>query len=413
MNKKVVLFDLQTAGHHIKYVLYLIRYLCEQGYEVMFVTLKEDNRIKLLPKNELGLAVHFIDNRAHAQVKSNFVARHLQMLSALEKCFKVANKWEADIVCLMQLDYSELAVMTEALRWRNYSWRLFSFLVWPHFLYGSDEHMSPLRKAYYNLTVAVIKYLLKRDFLSGLFVHTTAIKLALIERFSWKNSGYESKLVVVPDPTEAFYECCSMKEARERLRLPLKVPILLFFGRLRWDKGPDLLLEAIKDIEDDFVLVIAGQPGYVTNSDILALKRQLTTSNKIIARIGYIPEEEVKYYFLSADAVVLPYRRAFKGTSGILQNATSAGKPVIATDVGEIGRIVRENSLGIIVEPESPHALQQGIQNFLRNKKEVEEQVIENAIGYAKQHSWRKMAEIVESSFREGISNGEERGNRY
>jgi len=167
---------------------------------------------------------------------------------------------------------------------------------------------------------------------------------------------------------------------------------------------------SISNIREDVVLVIAGQPGYVTQSDIEKHVKKLK-GVRIMARIGYIPEEDVKYYFLSADAVILPYRRAFKGTSGILQNAASAGKPVITTDVGEIGRIVRENSLGIIVEPESPYALQQGIQNFLRSRKEVEERVIENAISYAKQHSWRKMAEIVESSFRKGIPNGEESGN--
>ena len=85
MNKKVVLFDLQTGGHHIKYVLYLVRYLCEQGYEVTFITLKEDNRTKLLPKDEPGLTVQFIDNNANARVKGNFVTRYFQMVAALAK----------------------------------------------------------------------------------------------------------------------------------------------------------------------------------------------------------------------------------------------------------------------------------------------------------------------------------------
>lgn len=406
MNKKIVLFDLQTGGHHIKYVLYLVRYLCEKGDEVMFITLKEDNRTKLLPKDEPGLTVQFIDNNAKAQVKGNFIARYFQMVGALERCFKFASVWKADVVCMMQLDYNELALISKVLKWKNPSWHLFGFLVWPHFLYNPDEHVNLLRKAYYNLAATITKHLLKREVLSGMFVHTAAIKQALIKRFGWESSGYESKLVVAPDPTEAFYGCCSMKEARERLRLPLEVPILLFFGRLRWDKGPDLLLKAIKDIEDDFVLVIAGQPGYVTNSNIEAFQKN-SKSSRVIAQIEYIPEEEVKYYFLSADAVILPYRKAFKGTSGILQNATAAGKPVIAADVGEIGRIVREHSLGIVIEPESVKALQQEICRFLRDRRTIKEMVVENAIQYATQHSWKKMAEVVETAFRERIVNSE------
>jgi len=243
MTKKIVLFDLRTGGHHIKYVLYLAQYLCELGYEVTFITLKADIRTKLLPNDKPGLTVRLLSNNTNVHVRRNFVARYFQMLGALEKCFKFANEWGADVVSIMQLDYNELAIMTEVLRRKNPSWRLFGFLVWPHFLYGPDEHASLLRKAYYSLTAAVSKHLLKKEALSGMFVHTTAIKQALIERFSWENSGYKNNLVAVPDPTESFYGCCSMKEARDRLQLPVGIPILLFFGRLRWDKGPDVLLD--------------------------------------------------------------------------------------------------------------------------------------------------------------------------
>jgi len=399
MNKKVVLFDLQTGGHHIKYVLYLVRYLCKKGDEIMFITLKEDNRTKLLPKDEPGLTVQFIDNNTQAQVKSNFVARHLQMLGALERCFKLASAWKADIVCIMQLDYNIFSLFLEALKWRHPGWRLFGFLVWPHFLDNADAHVGLLRKAYYSLTGATVRRLLARGVLRGMFVHTIPIKQALSKSFGWQGKGCDNKLVVVPDPTEAFYGCCSMKEARDRLRLPVGIPILLFFGRLRWDKGPDLLLEAIKDIEDDFVLVIAGQPGYVTNSNIEAFQKN-PKSSRVIARIEYIPEDEVKYYFLSADAVILPYRRVFKGTSGILQNAAAAGRPVIATDVGEIGRIVREYSLGLVVEPESQEALREEIKFFVRERRKIAPHVRECALAYAEAHHWRRMAELVEEAFR-------------
>jgi len=399
MNKpRVVLFDLQTAGHHIKYVLYLVRYLCEKGYEVMFVTLKEDNRLQLLPNNEPGLTVRFIKNNPKAKVNGNFVSRYLQMIGALEKCFKFADGWKADAVSIMHLDYNELALMTKMLGRRYPSWRLFGFLVWPHFLYNPDEHVGLLRKGYYNITAESIKRLLKKGTLSGMFVHTEEIRQSLIKRFGWKDSMYGSKIVVVPDPTEAFYGCYSMREARERLRLPTEIPILLFFGRLRWDKGPDLLLEAIKEIEDDFVLVIAGQPGYVTNSNIEAFRKN-SKSPRVIARIEYIPEEDVKYYFLSADIVILPYRKVFKGTSGIFQNAAAAGRPVIATDVGEIGRIVKENSLGIVVEPESPSALAKGIRAFLKRKAEWSAGIRPRALRYAEACDWRIMAKRVREAY--------------
>ena len=191
-----------------------------------------------------------------------------------------------------------------------------------------------------------------------------------------------------------------MEEAKEKLQLPKEVPILLFFGTLSWDKGLDLLLESVKYIEKDFRLVIAGPPRYFMRSNVAAYKKQLNDPTKIIERVKYIPEEELSYYFLSADAVVLPYRKVYKGTSGILQRASAAGKPVIVTDVGEIGKIVNKHSLGIVVEPESIHALIQGILRFLADRKAITNTVVQNAVHYAEQHHWRKMAAIVELAYR-------------
>jgi len=111
--------------------------------------------------------------------------------------------------------------------------------------------------------------------------------------------------------------------------------------------------------------------------------------------IRYIKDGDIAKYFLASDAVILPYRRGFKGTSGVLNYASVTGKPVIVSDTGEISHIVRENNLGILVEPESPEAIAQGVKRLLSHSKKWREQVKLQAIQYAKSNDWRKMASKV------------------
>jgi glycosyltransferase involved in cell wall biosynthesis len=252
--------------------------------------------------------------------------------------------------------------------------------------------------------------MLEKRSLSTLFVHTDAIKERLIRRFGWQEQ-YASRIGVVPDPLELSYGHYSQEAARERLQLPQNVPILLFFGELRRNKGPDILLDAVKNLEQDFRLVIAGLPDDTARLDIASCKEQLDKPDKIIARLNYIPEGEVDCYFLSADVVVLPYRKDVKGTSGILQHACAAGKPVIASDVGEIGRMVKEHSLGIIVEPESPQALRDGIQSFLADREAITALTAPKCLQYASENTWNKMASLVESAYQSQRQVAASRGN--
>lgn len=395
---KILLFDLLTSGHHISYISYLNRYLCEKGHEVMLVTLKEDSRIKLLKQDEPNLAVKYVSSNINAKVKRNLISRHIQMIGSLKKCFQIADAWNADIVHVLYLDYNELPLYLQRFYWRKHAWHLFAILVAPYFSYDKDEKVNFLQKLYHSLKVAVLKRMLEKGVLSSLFVHTVETKKLLSRRFGWQ-SRYLERIVVVPDPLEISYGRCSEEVAREKLGLPKGIPILLFFGELRWSKGLDLLLEAIEGVRQDFNLLIAGLPADITQSDVNTYKKHPDGSSKIIDRLEYIPEEDIGYYFLSADVVVLPYRKATKGTSGVLQHTCGAGKSVIATDVGQIGRIVKEHSLGIVVEPESVEALREGIQRFLNDRGAIMDTGVQNALHYAKENHWRKMAAGVEATY--------------
>lgn len=392
---KVILFDAIAGGHHFEYASYIIRYLVKQGDEVVFVTWKPGEGVEKL-REEGAIIKCVVDNPKTTAFGGNLAHRTLQLFRVIRYCFDLAHTWHADIVHHLYLDRSELPLYLQILGKQGPPWKMFATLFWPYFVHSPQEKVNPLKRIYHGINRWALGQLLKRGKLSGLFVHTDRIKEALVRAYG--NDSCQQRIFVIPDPV-APMEKISKEDAREHLSLPQDKLMILFFGGLRWDKGLDILLEALTLLEGDWIVVIAGKPEQFGKNEIANCQERLKDPSQLILRLGFIPDEDVPKYFAAADAVVLPYRRAFKGTSGVLQHAAAAGKPVIATDVGEVGPTVREHGLGIVVEPESPSALARGIREFLTRKDKLTVEIRPRALQYAKANDWRIMARKVREAY--------------
>ena len=76
-------------------------------------------------------------------------------------------------------------------------------------------------------------------------------------------------------------------------------------------------------------------------------------------RNRHIPDREAAQLFIDADIVVLPYVEASQ--SGVLAIANAFAKPVIVTDVGELGRAVEDGVSGLVVPPADERPLADAI----------------------------------------------------
>jgi len=235
--------------------------------------------------------------------------------------------------------------------------------------------------------------LFKKGEIEGLFTHSERIRNKLFNLYS--HDLFCQNIFVIPDPIEPLPKI-SQQVARDYLELPQEKPIILFFGGLSHRKGFDIFLKALPLIEKEVYVLIAGRPHKsIEEETIKRYKQSLRKPEYLILHLRYINDEDIAKYFLASDAVILPYRRGSKGTSGVLNYSSVAGKPVIASDVEEIGHIVRENNLGILIEPESPEAIVQGVEKFLSQSVKWRNQIKLQAIQYGKINNWRKMASKV------------------
>ena len=189
------------------------------------------------------------------------------------------------------------------------------------------------------------------------------------------------------------------EDARSELGRTNDEKLLLFFGFVREYKGLRHLLDAMKIIKDrlkDVHLIIAGSFGDDKESYMKLIKDNGVEGITEVSD-GYTPDSEVEKYFAACDIVVLPYESATQ--SGIVQIAYGFGRPVIVTNVGGLPDVVTDRKTGYVVEPKSPQAIAEAVEDFLANgrSREFEEHIREEAYRFSWERLSEKIGEILET----------------
>lgn len=189
------------------------------------------------------------------------------------------------------------------------------------------------------------------DRADSLVVAHESLRAALVSDFGLA----ESSIHVVPLPVFPVPYAFTMPP-------PAGSPLVLFFGALRPNKGLSVLVEAARLLAGrDVRFVIAGR-GDATEEAIA--KDAARSDPRIDARIGFVNMADKQSLYAQASIVVLPYT-SFASQSGVLHDAYAHGRPVVVTDVGALGRSVREDGTGLVVAPGDPVALARAIDQLL------------------------------------------------
>lgn len=145
--------------------------------------------------------------------------------------------------------------------------------------------------------------------------------------------------------------------------------LLLYVGQLHERKGLPELLDAMKRIHavrPDVVLVIIGQ-GVLEKS----LREHVRRENLggVVHFLGALSHSAVMAFMRLADVFVLPSREEPFGI--VLIEAMSQGLPIVATDVQNIPRLVRQGVNGFLVAPRNAGQLVEKILRMFENKDEA------------------------------------------
>lgn len=179
----------------------------------------------------------------------------------------------------------------------------------------------------------------------------------------------------------------SREEARNRLGIPEERTALLFFGLVRRYKGLDMMVQAMKLLPENHVLIAAGE-NYGSEGDLSALAAPL--GGRFLRFNTFIPDGDVGLYFRAADIVVLPYRTATQ--SGVAQIALAFRKPMVVSNVGSLGETVSPGVTGETAEPD-PEALAEAV---TRCRHLLDDPELDGRVGdWSERFSWKVYAETL------------------
>jgi glycosyltransferase involved in cell wall biosynthesis len=137
----------------------------------------------------------------------------------------------------------------------------------------------------------------------------------------------------------------------------LPTPRLTFAGRLRGDKAPDLLIEAL-------ALMGAPPPAYLIGDGPLRGSLTRLAAARGLDAVVHLPgwSFEPARYIAGASVHVVPSREESWSQSAVL--ALGLGVPVVGTAVDGLARTLAEGR-GILVPPQDPGALAAGLSRVL------------------------------------------------
>jgi glycosyltransferase involved in cell wall biosynthesis len=139
-------------------------------------------------------------------------------------------------------------------------------------------------------------------------------------------------------------------------------------GTLNSVKGTDVLIDAAKIVLDkhpDVQFELAGTGKKVDQYQSQIEQLGIAKNVRLLGSLSDIPT------FLSTlDIAVLPSRS--EGLPNAIMEYMAAGRPCVVTDVGGCGELIQHERNGLLVPPENPAALAEGIVNLLDHPEKAE-----------------------------------------
>ena len=187
------------------------------------------------------------------------------------------------------------------------------------------------------------------------FVVSPALRDRLLElglapdRVIWAPNGFDFARHV-PD-------AAAVRELRSRWGLAGQDRVVGAIGRLRHEKGQDVLVRAMAGIRCIPLVLVGDGP---SRADLERLAAELSNRPAPV----FAGETDRPLTALAAlDVVTLPSRT--EGLPQTLVEAMAIGKPIVASAVGGVPEALDQGACGILVPPDNPDALRAGIQRLL------------------------------------------------
>ncbi|MEB3283560.1 MAG: glycosyltransferase [Lyngbya sp.] len=397
-----LLFSLVPMGHYPNYIQYLIQYWCEHQLQdhlyilvvqefidkhtdlinlaktceqnnIYFVSLKPEEEAMLKPNTskinqfirdfqEWNLMCQYIRSLAITNCLMMIVDRYLlSMIFGMKPTCPVSG-----IYYRFSLHYRQL---------ENYqpSWR---------------ENLQYFRE---KLTFSQV---LKNPSLKSLFFLDPFAVNAINQSWNFK------KAVYMPDPVKHYRSSeLNLEKLKQKVNIQSGRKIFLLLGSIGERRGIYQLLDAIALLPDSLCeklgLLLVGK---IVDSDRELVKGKIAAISQskpvqIVTHFEFISELEVHGYFHLSDVILSPHQKHI-GMSGTLVLAAATQKPVLSSNYGLMGEMVKRYGLGLAVNSTVAAEIAKGLTRFIIEPETV---LCDRAKmkQFAEENSTEKFAQVI------------------
>ena len=177
-----------------------------------------------------------------------------------------------------------------------------------------------------------------------------------------------SKIHLIYNAVDVGIDIPSSRESLlAKLNIPVDSTLIATAGRFVWAKGFDDLVDAFRIVASEkpnVYCLIAGD-----GELFFEIKSRIETAglkDRVIL-LGQLSRDEVYSLIKSCDVFVMSSRS--EGTPMVLLEAASLKKPILATNVGGISELLKDEEECLLVPPGNLNAFAQGMIKILTEKK--------------------------------------------
>jgi len=401
--RALVYQNMSWGGHH-KYGMCLSQALAEQGVEVDLVTSRRSGA------QSPDYQVHRVLHPMYAELwylgarPVRYADRYLRHWLNFRIMAKLAVSQPFDVVHLQVL---EAWPNLRALLWLCHRRPVVLTVhnVEEHWLAEQPRGLADwLRRAAYRLERSRLRR--ARNAVSLCIVHTQSAATAL----QGVSSVDPRRVRVIPfGPHEEASSCYISGDSVDAFRAELGISandrVALFFGEIRRNKGLSILLDAWPDVLSlcpQAKLLIAGYPrdpsGFQRYAEQIS---SLGIGSRVCTLLKRLSEEELELVYAVSHLSVLPYLPSFLGQSGVLLTALAHGHPVVATDVGGLGELIRDTGAGVLVPSEARSALAAAVAQLLLDPDHCAELGSRALEAAQHRYTWARAAELTIHAYQE------------
>jgi len=221
----------------------------------------------------------------------------------------------------------------------------------------------------------------------------------MVSHVRWAFGLPPDKLVMIPNGVNAEeyakIEGEDLRHFRGRFALP-EEKIVLFVGRLVYEKGVHVLVNAVPKVLDkvNAKFIIVGN-GYM-KEQLSNIVRGMGFAHKVLFT-GFVDDDTLRKLQRCADVCVVP--SLFEPFGIVAVEAMAAKSPVVVSDTGGLSEIVEHDVTGVKVYPDNPDSLAWGITRVLADSAHANWMKTNAYKKVQEKYDWDKIAQQTKAIY--------------